>query len=190
MMQSTDLWYRYDVALVSSLNWSGFRAVHLKGQVRSGPIVVRDVSGKNSSQMVFAEYDDVVQTLSPYTAVESFRIRILPGTMRRREDFFDAHVLDPPSEPVPIYLVSIPEQILRRRVPGKCFHDLLCCPCRGRVFRHSAMKDAAAIAQSSLFFNAREPIRHAANTTMATTAGLMPLNRPLTKVMSPKARYT
>ena len=51
-----------------------------------------------------------------------------------------------------------------------------------------ATKDAAASAQSRLFFSAREPIRQAANTTMATTAGLMPLNTPCTKVRSPKAR--
>ena len=45
-----------------------------------------------------------------------------------------------------------------------------------------AMKASAAIAHSSLFFSAREPMRQAANTTMATTAGLMPLNTPCTNV--------
>jgi hypothetical protein len=51
-----------------------------------------------------------------------------------------------------------------------------------------AMNEAAASAQSTLFFSARVPMRQAANTTMATTAGLMPLNTPCTKVTSPKAR--
>ena len=35
-------------------------------------------------------------------------------------------------------------------------------------------KASAAIAHSTPFFSARAPIRHAANSTTATTAGLMP----------------
>ena len=37
-----------------------------------------------------------------------------------------------------------------------------------------ATKEAAAIAHNQLFFNAREPMRWAACTTMAVTAGLIP----------------
>ncbi len=46
------------------------------------------------------------------------------------------------------------------------------------------------MAHNTLFFSAREPMRQAAKTTMATTAGLMPLNTPCTKVRSPNAIYT
>ena len=42
-----------------------------------------------------------------------------------------------------------------------------------------ATNEAAAMAHNSLFFSARVPMRQAANTTMATTAGLMPLNNAL-----------
>ncbi len=111
----------------------------------SGFIVIRDVVGKNSSQMVFAEDDDVVQTLSSNAAVESFRIRILPGTMWCREDFFDAHVLDPPSKPIAIDLVTVAKEILRRGVPRKGLNDLLCCPCRGRMFRYCEVNDPTAL---------------------------------------------
>jgi hypothetical protein len=37
-----------------------------------------------------------------------------------------------------------------------------------------ATNAAAAIAHSHAFFSAREPMRHAACSTIATTAGLMP----------------
>jgi hypothetical protein len=52
------------------------RAVHIERQVRPAPIVISNIVGKNPSQMVFAEDNDVVQTLSPNGPVESLRIRI------------------------------------------------------------------------------------------------------------------
>lgn len=90
-----------------------------------GLIVVCDVIGNDSSEMVFAEDDDVVQTLSPYTAVESLRIRILPGPMRRSEDFFDAHVLDASPKPVALNAIAVAQQVPRHGVPWKCLNDLL-----------------------------------------------------------------
>ena len=53
---------------------------------------------------------------------------------------------------------------------------------------NSATKDSAAIACSTRFFKARAPIRQAAKTTMATTAGLMPSKIPFTAGTSPNAR--
>ncbi len=44
----------------------------------------------------------------------------------------------------------------------------------GTLSAKMATKDAAAMAHSQLFFSAREPMRCAACTTMAVTAGLMP----------------
>ena len=86
MMKSAYLGTRDNSALVRHLNGPRVWAVHIERQMRSGSIVIRDVLGADSPEVIFAEDDDMVQTLSPYTAVESFRIRILPGTMRRRED--------------------------------------------------------------------------------------------------------
>ena len=43
---------------------------------------------------------------------------------------------------------------------------------------------------SSGCFKAREPMRQAANSTIATTAGLMPYSTPATAGTSPKRRYT
>ena len=48
-----------------------------------------------------------------------------------------------------------------------------------------ATKAATAMAHSQAFFSAREPMRHAANTTIAVTAGLMPYSRPATAGSSP-----
>ena len=91
----------------------------------SGFIVIRDVSGKNPPQMILAEDDCMVQTFATNTAVESFRIWILPGTVGCCEHLFDAHVLDAPSEPVAIDPVPVTQQVLGCRLPRKCFYDLL-----------------------------------------------------------------
>ncbi|MDT4887522.1 hypothetical protein FQZ97_1239840 [compost metagenome] len=45
---------------------------------------------------------------------------------------------------------------------------------KGTFKAKMAMKEAAAMPHNQLFFSAREPIRWAACTTMAVTAGLMP----------------
>ena len=95
--------------------------------------------------MVFAEDNNVVQALSPNGSVESFRIRILPGAMRCREHFFDAHVFDPPSKPIAIDFIPVAKQVLRRGVPRKGLNDLLCRPCRGRMYRYCEVNDPTAI---------------------------------------------
>jgi len=44
----------------------------------------------------------------------------------------------------------------------------------GTLSANIAIKASAAIDQSTLFLSARDPIRYAANNTIATTAGFMP----------------
>ena len=53
-----------------------------------------------------------------------------------------------------------------------------------------ATNDAAAIAHSAPFFKVRPPIRCAAWSTIAVTAGLIPANTPATTGRLPKAIYT
>ena len=52
-----------------------------------------------------------------------------------------------------------------------------------------ATKAATAIPHSHALRSVREPMRQAACTTMAVTAGLMPYNTPATAGTWPKARY-
>ena len=70
-------------------------------------MIVREVAGKNSSQVGFVEYDDMREALSADTAVQAFNVRILPWRSGSRYDFFDAHVLDPLSEELAVDRVTI-----------------------------------------------------------------------------------
>ena len=55
----------------------------------------------------------------------AFHKRILPRTSRCREHLFDSHASNAPLEFGSINTISIPQQILRHRIPRKRFDDLL-----------------------------------------------------------------
>ena len=70
VMEPADLRDCYDgITFVRHLHGTGLWAVHVKRQVGSRAVVVFHVLLENPSQMVFAEDDDVVQTIAPYAAV-------------------------------------------------------------------------------------------------------------------------
>jgi hypothetical protein len=104
--------------------------------MRSGLIVIRDVVGKEPSLTVFAEDDDVAQTLSLTEPLSLSEYGFCQGAIRCREHFLDTHVLDPPSKLVTIDSIPVAKDILRRGVPRKGFYYLLCRPCRSPIFRY------------------------------------------------------
>ena len=61
---------------------------------------------------------------------------------------------------------------------------------KGTSSAKMATNEAPAMAHKVWFFKAREPMRCAACTTMAVTAGLMPKNKPAIHGTSPHAIYT
>ena len=86
----------------------------------------------------------MIETFSADTSNYSFSERILPRTSSRRDHFFNLHPFHPASKFRSIDRISIPEQISRRGVIGKCFDDLLCGPLGGRIRGHIEMNDLPA----------------------------------------------
>ena len=70
-------------------------------------MIIGDIRRQQTSQMVLAEDDDVVQTLAPNGSDQSFGIRILPGTGWRGDHLADAHASDPAPEHVAVDGVAI-----------------------------------------------------------------------------------
>jgi len=62
-----------------------------EGQARQG-----------AAQVPFAEDEDVIQTLASDRADEPLGERILPGAVRRRQDFTDAHAFHALAERVAV----------------------------------------------------------------------------------------
>ena len=73
----------------------------------TGFLIVIEVRTKNTLQVSCVQYDDMVEALSTYTADQAFNVRILPWRARSRDDFLDAHVLDPLAEELAVDRVTI-----------------------------------------------------------------------------------
>ena len=72
--------------------------------------------------MTIVQLDDMVQAISPDAANYTFHKRILPRTSRRSDYLFDAHALDAILKLTPIDRISIPQEILRCRIPRDSFN--------------------------------------------------------------------
>src|SRR2546422_10751908 len=56
-------------------------------------VIVREVAGEDVAQVRLAQNEDVVQTFTPHRTDQPLHERILPRTVRRREDFLDGSSL-------------------------------------------------------------------------------------------------
>jgi len=94
--------------------------------------------------MILIEDDQMIETFSADTSNYSFCVRILKRRMGRGDHFVNLHPFYPASKLRSIDRISIPEQISRRGVIGKCFDDLLCGPLGCRIRGHIEMNDLPA----------------------------------------------
>ncbi len=87
----------------------------------------------------------MIEALSADTADQAFNVRILPWRSWRRDDFFDAQVLDALAEVHAVDSVSVSDQEARRFVLRKGLDDLLGRPARSWMSRDVEVHDHAAI---------------------------------------------
>ena len=59
--------------------------------MRPGIVIVVEVLRKDTVQMPFIQYDQVVQTFPANGTDDAFAVRVLPGRARCDRDFFDSH---------------------------------------------------------------------------------------------------
>ena len=99
--------------------------------------------------MSFAENENVIQTLAPDRTDEALGERILPGAVRRREDFGDPHALHSVPKLLAVDLVTVAQEIGRRGVVRESVHDLLGGPVGGGVLGHVGTRRVADAGQGS-----------------------------------------
>jgi len=97
----------------------------------------------------FAENENVIQTLAPDRTDEALGERILPGAVRRREDFGDPHALHSVPKLLAVDLVTVAQEIGRRGVVRESVHDLLGGPVGGGVLGHVGTRRVADAGQGS-----------------------------------------
>jgi hypothetical protein len=93
MMQATDFANRHDRTRLGELDQPAARRILVEREMSASPVIVREVANQDAAQVPFAEDEHVIQTLPPDRADEPLREWILPGAVRRRQDFTDAHAL-------------------------------------------------------------------------------------------------
>jgi hypothetical protein len=87
----------------------------------------------------------MIEALASQGADHAFDKRILPGTTRCREHFFDAHLLHGPPRIRSVDRITIPDDEPRRRVPRPRLAELLRGPRRGGMCRDVHVDNAASL---------------------------------------------
>ena len=105
----------------------GPRDGSILGQCKvSAPLVIiREVAPKVALQRALVPDNDMIEALAPDGADHAFNTWILPGRTRRRQHFFDAHLLRSPSTIPTVDRVTIPDYESRGGVPRPCRAQLL-----------------------------------------------------------------
>src|SRR5467141_823738 len=145
MVEATDFAKRDDLAEFRPLNWAAVGRILVEREVSTRLVIVREVAGQEAAQVPFAKDEDVIQALAPDGADEPLREGVLPGAVRRREDFTDAHALHALPEHVTVDRVAIAEEVGRGGVVREGVHDLLGRPGSGGMLGDIEMEDAPAV---------------------------------------------
>ena len=95
--------------------------------------------------VLLAENDHVIETLSAYGAHKAFSIGILPGRPRCCEHLVDADAAHAAARLFSVDAITIADQVLGRRVFGKCLDHLLGGPSRAGMLGNVEMKNTAPV---------------------------------------------
>ena len=100
------------------------RCISIQGFVAAGLVVVANVFGQHVVKMILAQDDHMIQAVSADGTDHSFRVRILPGAIRRDTDLFNIHIDHGFNKSVAIDFVIVPQEIARFRIPRKRLSNL------------------------------------------------------------------
>jgi hypothetical protein len=125
MVQAADFRKLHDLPRRREVDRPEVGCVLGQREVRTRLMVVGEVAGQDAAKVSLAEDEHMIQALAPDRADEPFRERVLPRTLRRRENFVDAHALHTMPELLTVDLVTIPEQIDGGGLVGEGVHNLL-----------------------------------------------------------------
>jgi hypothetical protein len=145
VMQATDFGNLHDPARLGEFDGPDVRCVLVEREMRASPVIVVEIAGQDTAEVPFSEDEHVTQTLAPDRTDETLGERILPGAVRRREDFLDPHALHSVPKLLTIGLVTVAQEIERRRVVRERVHDLLSRPGGGGMLGEVEMDDPPAV---------------------------------------------
>src|SRR6266498_2416530 len=145
MMQATNFGKLHDRAGCRRLDRPDVWRVLVEREMSASPVIVLEVAEQDAAQMPFAENENVIQTLAPDRSDEALGEGILPGAVRRREDFVDPHALHSVPKLLAVDLVTVPQEIGGRGVVRERVHDLLSGPGSGGMLGDVEVDDPPAV---------------------------------------------
>lgn len=125
--------FRYGDYPANALWLSRNGAVLIERQMRSGIMIVIEVPPQRTFEVLSAEDDEVVQALPSNGADEALGVRVLPGTLRCRQNLFYAKRVNPQPNRVAIHAIAISDQITTWCSVREYLHDLLRRQLRSRM---------------------------------------------------------
>jgi hypothetical protein len=131
VVQAADFWNLHNRALLGARDRPKVGCVLVEREMGARLMVIGDVPGQDATQVSFVEDKNVVETLAADRTDQALGERILPGTVRRRENFLDLHTLHAVAELLAIDLVAVAQEVGRRRVVRERGDDLLGSPTGG-----------------------------------------------------------
>jgi len=145
VVQAADFWKLHNLARGGELDVPELGGVLVEREVRARLVVIGEIVGQDSAQVSFAEHENVIQTLAPDRADQAVGERILPGAVRCREDFVDAHALHAMAKLLAVHLVTVAQKIGGRGVARERVDDLLGRPGGGGMLGDVEVDDAPAM---------------------------------------------
>ena len=143
--QVADFWNLHDLVSCGKLDRPEVGCVLGEREVGAGLMVVGEVTGQDSTQVVFAQDYNVVEAFAAEGTDQALGERILPGAVRGREDFVDAQALHAAPEVRAIDVITVAQEIGGRRVIRERADDLLRGPDSGGVLGDVEVDDAPAL---------------------------------------------
>jgi hypothetical protein len=114
-MQPADHWKGDDLPSIDGLALARFGGVLAEREVGPGSVIVLKVLPQDAPEVLLSDNDDVVEAVPPKGTDHALAVWILPWGPRRGEDLLDSHRTHSTNEVRAIDLVSVPNDVLRRR---------------------------------------------------------------------------
>ena len=107
MVQAANFRKLYDPARRGDLDGPKVGRVFFEREMRARLMVIDEVAGQDAAQVPLAEDENVIQALASDRTDQALHERVLPGAVRRGENFLDPHALHSVPKLLAVDLVTI-----------------------------------------------------------------------------------
>jgi hypothetical protein len=110
VVQAADFGKLNDIACRGKLDRPEVGCVLVEREMGTCLMVVGEIAGQDAAEVSLAEDEHVIQALAPDRTDKALGKRILPGAVRRRGDFVDAHALHSVAKLLAVDLVAVAQR--------------------------------------------------------------------------------